>query len=139
MAIRLNPTLQLSPTKAMKARGATAQGHIVNSEGQKDNNTWGKRASWCDYYGPVNGQIVGVAIFDHPSNPRHPSWWHVRDYGLFAVNPFGIHDFEKKPAGAGDLVIPAGQTVTFKYRFYFHKGDEKQGKVADRYAEYAGS
>jgi len=61
----------------------------------------------------------------------------VRDYGLFAVNPFGIHDFEKKPAGTGDLVIPAGQSATFKYRFYFHKGDDKQGKVAELYREYA--
>ncbi|HSW02379.1 MAG TPA: DUF6807 family protein [Sedimentisphaerales bacterium] len=139
MAIRLNPTMQLAATKAMKARGETAKGRIVNSEGVTDGNTWGKRAAWCDYYGPVNGEIVGVAIFDHPSNPRHPTWWHVRDYGLFAVNPFGIHDFEKKPASTGDLLIPAGQTVTFKYRFYFHKGDEKQGQVADRYAEYAGS
>ncbi len=137
MAIRLAPTMQLTPTKAMQARGETAKGHIINSEGQTDGDTWGKRAKWCDYYGPLNDETVGVAIFDHPDNPRHPTWWHVRDYGLFAVNPFGIHDFEKKPAGTGDLVIPAGQTVTFKYRFYFHKGDEKQGKVADRYAEYA--
>ncbi len=137
MAIRLAPTMRLSPTKAMKARGETGKGHIVNSEGQTDGDTWGKRAAWCDYYGPLNGEVVGVAIFDHPDNPRHPTWWHVRDYGLFAVNPFGIHDFEKKPAGTGDLVIPAGESVTFKYRFYFHKGDEKQGKVAQRYAEYA--
>ena len=137
MAIRLAPTMQPVPSKAMKAQGKAAEGHIVNSEGQTDGATWGKRATWCDYYGPVSGEIVGVAIFDHPSNPRHPTWWHVRDYGLFAVNPFGIHDFEKKPAGAGDLIIPAGESVTFKYRFYFHKGDEKQGKVADRYAEYA--
>jgi len=35
------------------------------------------------------------------------------------------------------LVIPAGQSVTFKYRFYFHKGDEKQGKVAEHYRDYA--
>jgi hypothetical protein len=64
----------------------------------------------------------------------------VRDYGLFAVKPFGIHDFEKgKPAGAGDFVIPAGQSATFKYRFYFHKGDDKQGQVAEHYREYAGT
>ncbi len=138
MAIRLAPSMQLTPTKAMKARGEAGKGHIVNSEGQTDNATWGKRAAWCDYYGPVNNEVVGVAIFDHPENPRHPTWWHVRDYGLFAVNPFGIHDFEKKPAGAGDFVIPAGQSATFKYRFYFHKGDEKQGKVAELYREYAG-
>ncbi|MEN6576378.1 MAG: DUF6807 family protein [Phycisphaerales bacterium] len=128
MGIRLAPTLQL--------KGEVGKGHIINSEGQTDGDTWGKRAKWCDYYGPVNDEIVGVAIFDHPGNPRHPTWWHVRDYGLYAANPFGIHDFEKKPAGTGDLVIPAGESVTFKYRFYIHKGDEKQGNVADRYAEY---
>jgi sugar phosphate isomerase/epimerase len=137
MAIRLTPTMQLAPTKAMKTRGETAKGHIINSEGVTDDKTWGKRAAWCDYYGPVGGEVVGIAIFDHPSNPRHPTWWHVRDYGLFAVNPFGIHDFEKKPAGAGDFVIPAGQSATFKYRFYFHKGDEKQGKVAEHFRDYA--
>jgi len=129
MAIRLTPTMRL--------RGKVGKGHIINSEGQTDDATWGKRASWCDYYGPVGGEIVGIAIFDHPSNPRHPTWWHVRDYGLFAVNPFGIHDFEKKPAGTGNLVIPAGQSATFKYRFYFHRGDDKQGKVAELYREYA--
>lgn len=128
MAIRLAPTMRL--------KGKVGQGHIVNSEGVTDGSTWGKRAAWVDYYGPVEGGVVGVAIFDHPDNPRHPTWWHVRDYGLFAVNPFGIHDFEKKPAGTGDLVIPAGQSVTFKYRFYFHKGDQVQGKVADHYQEY---
>ena len=138
MAIRLNPSMQLMTTKAMKSRGETAKGHIINSEGVTDGKTWGKRAAWCDYYGPVKGEVVGIAIFDHPSNPRHPTWWHVRDYGLFAVNPFGIHDFEKKPAGTGDFVIPAGQSATFKYRFYFHKGDEKQGKVAEHFRDYAG-
>jgi surface antigen len=137
MAIRLNPSMQLMATKAMKSRGEAAKGHIINSEGVTDDKTWGKRATWCDYYGPVGGAVVGIAIFDHPSNPRHPTWWHVRDYGLFAVNPFGIHDFEKKPAGTGDFVIPDGQSATFKYRFYFHKGDEKQGKVAEHFRDYA--
>ena len=79
---------------------------------------------------------VGVAIFDHPSNFRHPTWWHVRDYGLFAANPFGISDFEKKPKGAGDHEIPAGGRLTFRYRLYFHDGDEKQGGVAQAWQDY---
>jgi sugar phosphate isomerase/epimerase len=129
MAIRLTPTMRL--------KGKVGKGHIINSAGDTDGSTWGKRAEWCDYYGPVDGHTVGVAIFDHPDNPRHPTWWHVRDYGLFAANPFGVHYFEKKPAGTGDLVIPAGQSVTFKYRLYFHEGDDKQAKVAEHYREYA--
>ncbi|MBN1765563.1 MAG: PmoA family protein [Sedimentisphaerales bacterium] len=129
MAIRIAPTMRL--------KGEVGRGQIINSEGLKGDNTWGKRAAWCDYYGPVNDKIVGIAIFDHPQNPRHPTWWHVRNYGLFAANPFGVHDFEGKPAGTGDLTIPDKESVTFRYRFYFHKGDEKQAKVAELYQEYA--
>jgi len=56
---------------------------------------------------------------------------------LFAANPFGLHDFEKAPAGAGDMKVPAGQSVTFRYRIILHKGDEKQADIAARYQEYA--
>jgi hypothetical protein len=129
MAVRLAETMRL--------KGKVGQGHIVNSEGVRDGATWGKRAKWVDYYGPADGKQVGMAIFDHPSNPRHPTWWHVRDYGLFAANPFGIHDFEKKPSGEGDMKVPAGQSVTWKYRFYLHEGDEKAGKVAEAYEAFA--
>ena len=129
MAIRLAPT--------MRVEGTVGEGHIINSEGHRDKQAWGKRAAWCDYYGPVRGKVVGVAIFDHPQNPRHPTWWHVRDYGLFAANPFGVHYFDGKPKGTGNITIPSGQSLTFRYRLYFHKGDEKQAKVAERYREYA--
>jgi sugar phosphate isomerase/epimerase len=128
MAIRLAPTMRL--------KGKVAKGHILNSEGQKDGQTWGKRAAWCDYYGPVKDKIVGVAIFDHPKNPKHPTWWHVRDYGLFTANPFGQHDFERKEKGVGEITIPAGKSLTFKYRFYFHKGDTNQADVAKHYRQY---
>jgi hypothetical protein len=132
MAVRLAETMRL------KLKGKEGKGHIVNSNGVRDGQTWGKRAQWCDYYGPVEGKTVGIAIFDHPQNPRHPTWWHVRDYGLFAANPFGQHDFESLPdKSAGNLTVPAGKSVTFRYRFYLHEGDEVQAKVAERYQQYA--
>jgi hypothetical protein len=100
--------------------------------------TWGKRAAWCDYHGPVDGKLVGIAIMDHPTNPRHPTWWQVRDYGLFAANPFGQHDFEAlKNQRAGELKILAGQNVRFRYRVVFHEGDEQQARIAALYDEYA--
>ncbi len=134
-ALRLAETMRLKPNQSNTGKST---GHIVNSEGVRDDKTWGKRAAWCDYYGPVGTNIVGVAIFDHPSNPRHPTWWHVRDYGLFAANPFGQHDFEGlSNKQAGDLKIPAGQSVTFRYRVVLHPGDEQSGQIARRYAEYA--
>ena len=33
----------------------------------------------------ANGKEYGVAVFDHPQNPRHPTRWHVREYGLLAA------------------------------------------------------
>ena len=129
MAIRRAPTLRL--------KGAVGQGRIVNSEGVRDKATWGKRAAWVDYYGPLEGHTVGVAVFDHPKNPKHPTWWHVRDYGLFAANPWGIHHFEGAPKGTGDMKLAKGETITLRYRIYFHAGDPDQAKVAEQYARFA--
>ena len=137
MAIRTNPVLRLDNDPR---RGVTgARGKCVNSEGVKGKAIWGKRAKWVDYWAPVDGKTVGVAIFDHPSNPRHPTWWHARAYGLVAANPFGVHNFERKPAGTGNMKIKAGQSVTFRYRFIFHEGDAKEAKIAERYKTYAES
>ncbi len=128
MAIRLAPTMRL--------KGEVAKGQIINSNGLTGDQTWGQRADWVDYYGPVGGETVGVAIFDHPTNPRHPTWWHVRNYGLFAANPFGIHHFERRQKGEGDFHVTANSTVTWRYRFLIHQGDTGSAGVARRYSDY---
>lgn len=128
--------MSLRLAETMRVKGKVAQGHIRNSEGVVDGATWGKRAKWCDYYGPVDGHIVGAAMFDHPTNPRYPTWWHVRDYGLFAANPFGLHDFEGKPAGSGDLKVSAGESITFSYRIILHEGDTAEAKVAEKFEAF---
>jgi hypothetical protein len=130
MAIRVAETMRVTHGKQPGA------GHIVTSAGDRDVAAWGKRAAWCDYYGPVENSTQGIAIFDHPNNPRHPTWWHVRDYGLFAANPFGVHEFEKKPAGTGALVVLREKTVTFRYRFVFHEGSTESADVAGLYSRY---
>jgi len=113
-------------------------GHILNSAGQKDRETWGKRADWVDYSGPVQGKIVGVTIFDDPRNLRHPTYWHVRDYGLFAANPFGIHDFEGiRDEEPGAYTLAKGQTLTLRYRFYLHDGPADAAALAALYDQYA--
>lgn len=135
MGIRTNPLLRLQADP--KRGNHTALGHAVNSEGIEGKDIWGKRAAWVDYWAPIDGKTVGIAIFDHPQNPRHPTWWHARYYGLIAANPFGIHDFEKKPAGTGDMKIPSGESRTFRYRFLFHRGDVKEANIAGQYESFA--
>ena len=136
MAIRTHPKLRLS---ADKRRGNhTAAGHAVNSEGHTDNELWGKRAKWVDYWAPIDGNVVGIAIFDHLDNPRHPTWWHARNYGLVAANPFGIHDFENKPKSTGDMLLKKNTSVTFRYRFLFHEGNSQSANIEQQYAQFAG-
>lgn len=138
MAIRVPESIRVEKVKAKGDKTApVGEGHIVTSTGKKDAEAWGTKAEWCDYYGPVEGKTAGVAIFDHPSNPRFPTWWHVRTYGLFAANPFGQAQFEKLPdKEAGAFKIAPGKSATFRYRFYFHEGDTEQAKVAERYRDY---
>ena len=133
MALRIAESMRL--VGADKKPGA---GKILNSAGDVDAKVWGRRAAWVDYAGPVDGKMVGTAIFDHSKNPRHPTRWHARDYGLFAANPFCEHDMDKtQPGGTGDFKLAAGQSVTFQYRIILHAGDAAQAKIAERFTDYA--
>jgi len=112
-------------------------GKIVTSEGLTDAAAWGKRAKWVDYFGPLEGETMGIAILNHPSSFRHPTPWHVRTYGLFAANPFGLKDFGITGEGDGSHGMKKGETMILRHRVVLHRGDEKQAKIADIYADYA--
>ncbi len=113
-------------------------GKMVNSEGRTgEKEIWGKRANWVDYSGPVAGEKLGIAIFDNPANPRHPTYWHARGYGLFAVNPFGEHDYYNDPKRDGSLTIQPGKSLVQRYRVLIHHGDAAEAHVAQAYQEYA--
>ncbi|MGH2459061.1 MAG: PmoA family protein [Chloroflexota bacterium] len=127
LALRINSTIE-------GKRG----GLIQNADGgRREAETWGKRSPWVDYSGMVDGATVGVAILDHPTSFRHPTYWHVRDYGLFAANPFGISAFTNDPTRRGDVVLTPGQTLTFRYRVCLHQGDAEVSRIGDRYHDFA--
>ena len=114
-----------------------AAGHCVNSEGHRDADVWGKPARWVDYWGPIDGETVGVAVFDHPGNLRHPTHWHARDYGLVAANPFGLHYFAGARPGAGDHTIPAGGSLTLRHLLVFHAGDAAAADIEALWRRWA--
>ncbi len=113
-------------------------GHMLNSNGGAgEKEIWGKRADWVDYSGTVAGERLGITIFDHPSSVKHPTYWHARGYGLFAVNPFGEHDFYNDPQRDGSVTISAGGSLLFRYRVLLHPGDATEAKIAEAYRRYA--
>ncbi len=113
-----------------------AKGRLVNSEGRTAKAAWGKRAAWVDASGPVGGRTLGVAIFDHPENLRHPTTWHARTYGLLTANPFGLSHFTRKKEN-GDYTLDEGKTLRQRYRVTFHRGDEREAGVAERWGDFA--
>ena len=125
-AIRVVKALEAPAMQMLNAEGASGEKAI-----------WGKRARWVDYSGTVEDEKLGIAIFDNPQNPKYPTYWHARGYGLFAVNPFGEHDFYDDKTRDGSLTIPPGKTLTFRYRVLIHHGDAVGTKVEEAYARYA--
>jgi len=126
MSIRTHPALRLE--------GAVAKGSAINSEGIKDKAVWGQIAKWVDYWGPIGDKTVGIAIFDHPDNPRHPTTWMARDYGMVNVNPFGRKAFKR---GKGAMKVENGKSVTFAYRFFFHEGSNAEADIPKHYREWS--
>lgn len=119
---------------------------ITNAHGDVGESTaWGKPSPWCDYSGNMAGVgWRGLTVFDHPTNLRYPTSWHVRGYGLMGANPFGYSYFGEKdynkgllPVENGDYLIKNKETLSFKHRVYVHSGDVKKAAVADRFADFA--
>jgi hypothetical protein len=135
-AMRMATVLD-EPQPNPKPGEAVRTGTLRNAQGgQGEANVWGKRSEWVDYSGRIDGAPVGVVMMDHPSNPRHPTYWHSRGYGLHAINPFGEHDFLNDKTKDGSLTIARGQRVRFRYRVVIHDGASPD-RIAVLYREYA--
>ena len=118
-----------------EARGG---GRIVNGcGGVGEGETWGQRAPWCDYSGAIGGGTYGITLLDHPSNPRFPTYWHVRAYGLMTANCVGRHHFTGDENQRWDLPIAAGASKTWRYRVLVHHGDAAAAGVARHYEGFA--
>jgi hypothetical protein len=137
-AIRLATPLD-EPTGKEKPGIAAPTGKMTSAEGKTgEKNVWGKRSNWVDYCGKIDGEELGIAIFDHPQNPKHPTYWHARSYGLFAANIFGEHDFYNDKSRNGSVTVQPGESLRFRYRVVIHPGDTQAANIAELYKEYAG-
>lgn len=104
-------------------------GRIRNSEGGVDEREvlW-KRARWVDYSGPVAGDVVeGITLMDHPSNPNHPSYFHVRNDGWMGASL--TYDAE--------LTVDAGKALELRYALYVHAGAPALEQIEQHWKEFA--
>ena len=135
-AIRLAAPLEAQQPKGIDEPKRT--GKLVNAQNKAGEKlVWGKRSEWADFSGQIDGHPVGLTIFDHPGNPRHPTYWHSRDYGLFATNIFGVHDFENDKSRDGSLTIQPGQPLRFRFRVLLHDGPFDPVRTREMYTAYS--
>lgn len=110
------------PTKVDSVPNSKANGVYLTSEGKQGEAVWGTRGRWCILNGttpadasPLPLQPVSIGIYDHPSNPGAPTYWHARGYGLFAANPLGRSIFDPH-APPFNYTLAKGEQGTFRYR-----------------------
>jgi len=129
-AIRVAPTI--------RNKGEVAKGRIITSEGLTAENAWGKRADWVAFHGPDSaGNPTVIAIMDHSENLRNPTWWHARDYGLLAANPFGALGFKDKDfKGGGNFTLKNGESLKQQYLLVLHQGDLTSAKLDGAWAKF---
>ena len=134
-ALRVATALDAQPRKGKEPQPST--GKLVNAQGGTgEPNVWGKRSEWVDYSGQIDGEPVGIVMMDHPGNPRHPTYWHSRGYGLHSINPFGVSDFLNDKTQNGSMTLEPGQHARFRYRVIVHPG-VSPSRLADLYKEFA--
>ncbi|HEX8041160.1 MAG TPA: DUF6807 family protein, partial [Chryseosolibacter sp.] len=109
-----------------------------SSEGVTGEKVWSTKARWMDLYGNIGDEKISLVVIDHPGNVGYPTYWHARGYGLFAANPLGAKDFT---GGKEEMnyTLPAGQSVTFRYRILVNSGshlsDDQINSYADEFAK----
>ena len=90
---------------------------VLNSESKQDANAHGQKARWTDFSALTPaGSPAGIAIFDHPTNLRYPTQWYISRKGPKKNN------FSSAPLFDKPYTIPAGKTLTLKYRVLVHAG-----------------
>jgi hypothetical protein len=112
-----------------RASGKLVEQHrFINSEGQRGKEGHGKPARWMDFSGRLpSGELAGVAMFDHPDNPRHPTPWYVApEMGYF--NPALLFH---KP-----YTLPAGKSLTLGYRILVHSRQVDSAALEQEYKAF---
>ncbi len=103
-------------------------GTIRNSEGGvNEKGVFWKRAKWMDYSGAVaDGVIEGITLLDHPSNPNHPSIFHVRDDGWM-----GASFSQDAPR-----TIKLGEPLRLRYGLWVHAALPDPKAIAARWEAF---
>jgi hypothetical protein len=153
LAIRVSDYLreskpEISPQtgRPLPPESLSGTGRYFSSNGDVTaKNVWGKRARWVVLQGIRQDKVVGVAILNHPASINYPTYWHVRNYGLFSANPLGQGDFQRQQPRKyrKNKVIPLkltleqGETAHFRFLVIIYEGFRTNEQIEERFKKFA--
>jgi hypothetical protein len=108
-------------------------GEIRNSEGGvNEAGCWGKQAQWAEYSGKIDSERVAIVLMPHPDNFGE-SWFHARDYGLLAANPFGRKAFTDGEVSR--VEVRAGDKFLLRFGVCVYSGAPAGEKAYTRFLD----
>lgn len=132
------------PGQALPKESINGTGRYFSSNGDETaDDVWGKRARWVAIQGVREGDVVGVAILNHPESLNYPTYWHARDYGLFSANPLAQgdfqrqDDFEKNPPVYLNHTLKKGESSHFRFKVILFDGIRTHEQIEKRFEEFA--
>lgn len=120
--------LSLRLAQALTDRQARTSDGLVESWSE---DRYRGRHIALDYSGLVDGAPVGVAILDHPSNPRSPSPWYVIRSAEMSFFTPAVLCFQP-------LTLRAGDVIVLRYRVLVHPGRFDEARLKSEAARFAG-
>ena len=138
-------SVKLKPGRTLPKESIAGTGRYFSSNGDETaRNVWGKRARWVALQGVRRGRAVGIAILNHPASINYPTYWHVRDYGLFSANPLGQGDFQRQRPGKyrRNKVIPLrltlkpNETAHFRFLLIVYEGARTKEDIEHRFKDF---
>jgi hypothetical protein len=83
---------------------------------------------WTHIGGHSDGQLAGIAIMDHPANPRHP-----QSVRIHPNEPF----FNYAPVQLGDMSIEPGSPYVVRYRYVTYDGEPDADAINQMWEDFA--
>ncbi len=117
-------------------------GKYINAEGlEMAKGVWGKPSAWVAQRGSVFNAAGGdepltLALYVHPQTHNFPPYWHARDYGLFALNPWGRHEYDKTQEPRSETLEP-GKSFKVRVKVVIYDGIIEKPRLDGDYAEFS--
>ena len=104
-------------------------GRLTNAEGKTGEKAiFAQKSRWVDYSGPTApGKVEGIAYLDHPTNPHHPTTWHVRSDG-WMVAAFNLNESHG---------VARDHPLELRYRLFIHDGPANAAANDRAWTEFA--